>query len=240
VPSFWVMNKGAAMPESRIAVSKAAIVSRERSARAAFSRPAFSRSRSPMRPRSDEQVMAASGMTAATSSAARLSWLGSSGEKIDEMPTDLSPAAFISCAALVTAVSSSGMNGRPSYSWPPSTIHTPPRTRLARSSGQSQNGGSEAEAGMPSLSAATLVRWRRWTTALMKCVVPIITPSIRFSLPLESFSTPVAARLFSESRMPVVTSSLVGAFTAPATLPSSIRTASVLVPPTSMPMRLMS
>jgi len=41
-------------------------------------------------------------------------------------------------------------------------------------------------------------------------------------------------KLFSESRMPVVTSSLVGAFTAPATLPSSIRTASVLVPPTSI------
>ena len=102
--------------------------------------------------------MAASGMTAATSSAALLSWLGSSGEKIDEMPTDLSPAAFISSAAAVTAASSSGMKGLPSYSWPPSTIQTPPLTRLARSSGQSQNGGNEAEAGMPSLSAATWVR----------------------------------------------------------------------------------
>ena len=183
--------------------------------------------------------MAASGMTAVTSSAARRSWLGSSGEKIEEMATALRPAAFISCAALVTAASSSGMKRRPSYSWPPSTIHTPPRTSVARSSGQSQNGGSEAEAGMPSLSAPTLVRWRRWTTALMKWVVPIITPSMRFSVPFDSFKTPVAPRLFSESRMPVVTSSLVGALTAPVTLPSSIRTASVLVPPTSMPMRLM-
>ena len=94
------------------------------------------------------------------------------------MPTDFRPAAFISSAALVTAASSSGMNSRPSYSWPPSTIQTPPRTSAARSSGQSQNGGSEAEAGMPSRSAATLVRLRRCTTALMKCVVPIITPSI--------------------------------------------------------------
>ena len=178
--------------------------------------------------------MAASGITAATSSAARLSWLGSSGEKIEEMATDFRPFSFISRAALVTAASSSGMNGRPSYSWPPSTIHTPPRTSSARSSGQSQNGGSEAEAGMPSLSAATLVRCRRWTTALMKCVVPIITPSMR--LPS---STPVDPRLLIESRMPVVTSSLVGAFMARTTLPSSIRTASVLVPPTSMPMRLM-
>jgi hypothetical protein len=68
----------------------------------------------------------------------------------------------------------------------------------------------------------------------MKWVVPIITPSI--FLPA---STPVEPRLCSESRMPVVTSSLVGALTARTTLPSSIRTASVLVPPTSMPMRLM-
>ena len=49
----------------------------------------------------------------------------------------------------------------------------------------------------------------------MKCVVPIITPSMRLSAPPASFSTPVAPRLLSESRMPVVTSSLVGAFTAP-------------------------
>ena len=90
------MNSGAAMPESAIAFSKAAIVSRDRSARAAFSRPAFSRSRRPMRPRSDEQVMTASGSTAATSSAARFSWLGSSGEKIEEMATDFRPLAFIS------------------------------------------------------------------------------------------------------------------------------------------------
>ena len=48
---------------------------------------------------------------------------------------------------------------------------------------------------MPSRSAATLVRLRRCTTALMKCVVPIITPSI--FLPA---STPVEPRLFSESQ----------------------------------------
>ncbi len=57
---------------------------------------------------------------------------------------------------------------------------------------------------MPSLSAATLVSCRRCTTALMKCVVPIITPSI--FLP---FRTPVAPSAFNASRMPVVTSSLV-------------------------------
>ena len=45
--------------------------------------------------------------------------------------------------------------GRPSYSWPPSSIHTSPRTSRPRSSGQSQKGGSEALAGMPIRSAAT-------------------------------------------------------------------------------------
>ena len=40
--------------------------------------------------------------------------------------------------------------------------------------------------------------------------------------------------------MPPVTSGVVGALTAARTLPSSISTASVLVPPTSMPMRLIA
>ena len=48
---------------------------------------------------------------------------------------------------------------------------------IATSSGQSQKGGSEALAGRPMRKAATLVSARRWTTALMKCVVPIITAS---------------------------------------------------------------
>ncbi len=58
-------------------------------------------------------------------------------------------------------------------------MNTSPRTSAARSSGQSQNGGNEARAGMPIRTAATRASWRRCTTALMKCVVPIITPSIR-------------------------------------------------------------
>ena len=159
--------------------------------------------------------MTASGITLATSSAARRSWVGSSGEKIAEMPTDFRPAAFISSAALVTAASSSGMNSRPSYSWPPSTIQTPPRTSAARSSGQSQNGGSEAEAGMPSLSAATLVR----DAALHHGVDEMRGADHHAVELLQGRPRPSARRssrrLFSESRMPVVTSSLVGALTAP-------------------------
>ena len=129
-----------------------------------------------------------------------------------EMATDDSPFARISHAAWRTASASSGMKGRPSYSCPPSAIHTPPSTRRARSAGQSQNGGSEALAGMPSRSAPTRVSRRRCTTAFMKCVVPIITPSIRLVS-----SVPVACNRTRASRMPAVTSSLVGAFTAAAT-----------------------
>ena len=46
-----------------------------------------------------------------------------------------------------------------------------------RSSGQSTIGGSAAVAGKPSRTAAVGARSRRCTTALVKCVVPIITAS---------------------------------------------------------------
>src|SRR3954469_4789645 len=106
-----------------------------------------------------------------------------------------------------------------------------PRTPSARSCGQSQNGGSEALAGMPIRIAATFIKFRRWTTALMKCVVPITTASIG---PRAEGS---ARSAFSASRMPDVTSCVVGRLTAKTTLSPSSSTASVLVPPTSIPMR---
>src|SRR5436190_13145614 len=106
-----------------------------------------------------------------------------------------------------------------------------PRTRSARSFGQSQNGGSEALAGMPIRIAATFIRFRRWTTALMKCVVPITTASTG------PRATGSARSAFRASRMPDVTSCVVGRLTAKTTLSPSSSTASVLVPPTSIPMR---
>jgi hypothetical protein len=95
-------------------------------------------------------------------------------------------------------------------------MKTSPRTRSARAAGQSQNGGSEALAGNPIRTAATRARSRRCTTALMKLVVPITTPSI---LPRA-----ISGRRVSSARavtMPVVTSDVVGVLTACATLPSS-------------------
>src|SRR5712671_2525731 len=111
-------------------------------------------------------------------------------------------------------------------------MKTAPRTRSARSAGQSQKGGNEALAGNPIRTAATRARSRRCTTALTKWVVPMMTPSIV----LRAISgRPVSSS--SAVTMPVVTSDVVGVLTACATFPSSSITASVLVPPTSMPIR---
>src|SRR6516165_2746579 len=111
-------------------------------------------------------------------------------------------------------------------------MNTSPRTELARSSGQSQKGGSEALAGSPMRTAATRARSRRWTTALTKWVVPITTPSIP---PRATSICPASSA--SAVTMPAVTSAVVGVLTACTTRPSSSSTASVLVPPTSIPIR---
>src|SRR5258708_3983968 len=112
---------------------------------------------------------------------------------------------------------------------------TAPSTSPARSGGQSQKGGNEAPVGRPMRIAATRASPRRCTTALTKCVVPITTPSIA---PLATAGW--RPRRSSAVTMPSVTSAVVGVFTACTMLPSSSSTASVLVPPTSMPMRLMA
>src|SRR5882724_801214 len=110
-------------------------------------------------------------------------------------------------------------------------MNTSPLTSTARSFGQSQNGGSEALAGMPMRIAATFCNERRCTTALMKWVVPITTASTGTA------AAGLARSAFSASRMPEVTSAVVGRLTEWTTFSSAIRTASVLVPPTSIPMR---
>ena len=58
-------------------------------------------------------------------------------------------------AASRIATVSSGTIGRPSYSWPPATMCTWPRTMSARSSGQSMKGGRLALAGKPIRNAPT-------------------------------------------------------------------------------------
>ena len=208
----------------------ARVVRRASAARAAFSSVAFSRSSRPMRPSSCESVTATSGSSSRRIVAARVSHSALRGEKTEAMATEVMPAARIRRAASRMPVSSNGTIGRPSYSWPPSSMTTSPRTRAARSSGQSTKGGSEALAGRPIRMAATRVRSRRWTTALVKCVVPIMTASIGPA------GTSPASSSRSAVVMPPVTSAVVGVLTAWTTAAPSSSTASVLVPPTSMPM----
>src|SRR5947207_46183 len=233
------------MPLARSASVKARAVRQARSRRHALSSVTFSRSSSPMRPRRCESVTAASGHSSARMAAACSSHDGSSGEKTDATATELTPVCRNRRAAARMPAASNGTIGRPSYSWPPSSMTTSPRTSSARSSGQSTNGGSDALAGRPMRTAATRVRPRRWTTALVKWVVPIMTALIVVAgsaSPARSVGGlsemrlgSVASSSASARVTPPVTSAVVGVFTAATTRSPSRRTASVLVPPTSMP-----
>ncbi len=219
------------MPLARRASVNARVVFRASSMRQALRRVAFSRSSRPMRPSRWDTVTATSGHSSRTIAAASSSHDAFSGENTAAMATEWMPASRIRRAAARMPVPSNGTSGRPSNSWPPSSITTSARTRFARSSGQSTKGGSEAPEGRPMRTAATRPRSRRCTTALVKWVVPIIT-AWASRAPGACATSSARARV-----MPVVTSGVVGVFTPAATASSSSRTASVLVPPTSMPMR---
>src|SRR6266404_1222401 len=235
------------MPLARSASVKARAVRQARSSRHALRSVTFSRSSSPMRPRRCESVTAASGHSSARMAAACSSHDGSSGEKTDATATELTPVCRNRRAAARMPAVSNGTIGRPSYSWPPSSMTTSPRTSSARSSGQSTNGGRDALAGRPMRTAATRVRPRRWTTALVKWVVPIMTalivvagsasPARSVGALLEMRQGSVASSSASARVTPPVTSAVVGVFTAATTRSPSRRTASVFVPPTSIPIR---
>jgi hypothetical protein len=94
-------------------------------------------------------------------------------------------------------------------------------------------GGSACVAGSPSRIAAVGIRRFASTTAFVKWVVPIITPwTCGASTPLAEISERSAETI------PLVTSGVVGVFTSASTRRSSISTASVFVPPTSIPIRI--
>ena len=177
VPSFWVRNRGALMPLSARARTKASVVVAARPSRAAFSSVTFSRSSRPRRPSSWLSVTATCGAISAMIAAASSSACAVSGENTALIAALVTPESRIFFAASRMAAASNGTIGRPSYSWPPRIMWWPPSTMAARSSGQSQNGGSEALAGRPIRTAAILASERRWTTALVKWVVPTITES---------------------------------------------------------------
>ena len=100
------------------------------------------------------------------------------------------------------------------------------------SSGQSTRGGRSWVAGRDKRMTAVGDRLRRSSRALVKWVVPTITASTCAPRGFWASSSVTAAI------MPEVTSGVVGDLAAPASCAPSIRTASVLVPPTSTPMNI--
>ena len=233
VPSFRVRYSGAGRPVRRSAPSRAAIVLAASSCKQAFSAAAFSRSSSPMRPSSCDRVTRTPGTSSRRIRSASSSQSGTNGEKTALTATEAMPASAMRRAASRTAPRSIGTIGRPSHSWPPRTMCTWPRTASARSAGQSTKGGRLAPVGSPMRSTATFCRPRRWTTALVNCVVPTTTASA------EHASGAALIRSVSAVSTPDSTSSVVGVFTDASTRVLSTNAASVLVPPTSIPMRLM-
>ena len=99
-----------------------------------------------------------------------------------------------------------------------------------RSSGQSTIGGKQTVAGKPRRIQAVGVRCLRSTTAFVKWVVPIITPSmVAVSMPESAMTLRRAVAIPSD------TFAVVGVLVELTTVVPSINTASVFVPPTSIP-----
>lgn len=93
-------------------------------------------------------------------------------------------------------------------------------------------GGRARVAGSPSRMIAVGCKRRRSTTALVKWVVPIMMPvTAEGSAPLD------LSRNWRAVVIPAVTSAVVGVLILATTCEPLIKTASVLVPPTSIPMR---
>ena len=185
-----------------------------------------------MRPRSRDRVTLACGHSSRRISAARASQDGSSGEKIAATATDRMPALpDLPCGAahsrLVERHDRSAVVIMPAFEHEHRAadqrgeILRPVAERRQRGGGRQ----SDAHRGDPRQP-------RRCTTALTKCVVPITTPSIA-----PAATSGCAESSASAVTMPVVTSAVVGVLTACTTCPSASSTASVLVPPTSMPIR---
>ena len=162
-------------------------------------------------------------------SAAIFSWELSTGENTPHMETDLTPSAVICFAISRNSFSSIEEISRPSYSWPPLAIYVFPPIEFFKSLGQSTRGGSIVVAGKQSLKAAEGANSRRCKSALTKWVVPNITASICPTSGLELI------RVFRQEIMPDVTSGVVGFLILLTNTSPSIKTASVFVPPTSIP-----
>src|SRR5262249_666533 len=128
---------------------------------------------------------------------------------------------------------SRGDRSRPSNSMPPSTIVVPTEMMSVRSRGHPNIGLTLWVAGPPILITATRRRFRRSSTALVAWVVPSMTWLIRRGCTSGVCSTVSIAPV-----IPPVMSGVHGTLALATTRSAgSMITASVLVPPTSMPRR---
>src|SRR5712691_583635 len=232
VPSFWAKNVAGARPCAASASCIALATSRATSTRAAFRIVAFSRSSRPTEPISWLSETCTSPSSRLTTPAASSSCRGETGANTLVIAT-ASAAAPTSPRNRATASPSNGDRSRPSNSMPPSTTVWPTETASARSGGHSNIGLMLWVAGPPILITATRRSLLRSRTALVACVVPSITWVIRAeSMPGARSTASMAAVM--PPVMSAVQATLALAITRSA---GSMTTASVLVPPTSMPRR---
>ena len=238
VPSFWPRYTAtSARPSDASAASKLSAIVRATSYSAAFRMDAFSRSRKPSDPISDDSVMGKpSPSSSRRTAAARFSCASDTGENTLVTATDSKPSSRTTRATSRISSSDSALISRPSNSLPPCTRKSRTRMAFFSSSGQSAMQLMAVVAGAPTRSAATLFRRLRSTMAFVQCVVPsMANPMLRAaSAPIWVITSCMAAT------MPLMTSSVVGLFVAATSLRSpSMTTASVFVPPTSIPRRQM-
>src|SRR5581483_9740597 len=126
-----------------------------------------------------------------------------------------------------------GTISQPLNSLPPGTIASPAEIVCRRSTGQASSGRIASVEGAPIRMTTTRHSLLRWRTAFVACVVPNMTWLIRERSSPAAASTPSSA-----ATMPPVMSGRVATFAFASSRPARSRsTASVFVPPTSMPRR---
>ena len=168
-------------------------------------------------------------ITSRHSRAAASSWSLRTVENTQEMATERTLPSSPSKKARAASWSK-GANSLPSYSKPPPTM-TLSTAIFFRSSAQSTMGGMPTVAGAPMRMTPMGARFLRSTMALVHWVVPSMAWPMALGSTPDWRMTPRMA-----STMPSYTSEVVWRLTSATTLKfSSISTASVLVPPTSMP-----
>src|SRR5215470_7767575 len=232
VPSFCAKNLVGSRWCAASAARIASATSRATPASAPLSMVAFSRSSRPIEPISWLSETCVSPSSRLTISAASSSCRGETGANtlVITMPW-AAPPTWPRNRAMASV--SRGDMSRPSNSMPPSTIVVPTEMASVRSRGHPNIGRTLRVAGPPILMTATRRSFRRSSTALVACVVPSMTWLIRCG------SAPGACKTRSIAVViPPVMSGVHGTLALAMTRSAgSMITASVLVPPTSIPRR---